>query len=274
MFRNYVISNCFEPLFVILAKFGCDTGITMSVSTGSRYIKRLRMSSNIAVQKPFKTPRHLLARLNWARKHKECTTEQWDNVLFTDESTFTERPTNNRLRVWRRQGDRWKQRCTVPTFKSGYQSVIVWAGFSKYGRTSLVGITGYFNQHADRSIIDAHILPCKRDIHRDSALFTLQEDNCGPHRAKSIATYLYSKSINRMQWPSESPDLDSIENMWGIMKQKLRNQTVFPSNPNELFSILSHIWHNMPDSYFYNLVSSMPARVKMVKENIGGSTKY
>ncbi len=36
MSRNYVILNCFEPLFVIGTKFECDTGITMSVSTGKK----------------------------------------------------------------------------------------------------------------------------------------------------------------------------------------------------------------------------------------------
>ena len=58
------------------------------------------------------------------------------------------------------------------------------------------------------------------------------------------------------------------------MKPQLRKKPEYPSNPMELFSILSKIWYNMPDSYFHNLVASMPSRVKMVKENRGGSTKY
>ena len=76
MFRNYVVSNCFDPLFVIVRKFAYDTGIKLSVSTGRRYIKKLRMSSHIAVQKPFKTLRHLLARLKWARMQEGWTAEQ------------------------------------------------------------------------------------------------------------------------------------------------------------------------------------------------------
>ncbi len=65
---------------------------------------------------------------------------------------------------------------------------------------------------------------------------------------------------------TSKPGPNSIENEWGIMKQKLPKKTVFPSNSNEVFSILYNIWFNMPDSYSHNLVSAMPSRVNMVKE--------
>ena len=158
--------------------------------------------------------------------------------MFTDESTFTVRSIKNRLRVWRKPGHSWEQQCTVPTFKSGFQSVSVWGGFSKQGRTCLVGIVENFNQHTYRSIIDAHILPFKNIVHANTALFTLQEDNCGPHRAKSVNTYMYSASVNRMQGPAQSPDLNPIENMWGIMKQNLRKRIVVPSNPTVVSEFL------------------------------------
>ena len=274
LFRNYVVQNCFDPLYVIVAKFSATTGIQMCERTGQRYIKRLRMCSYVAVQKPFKTPQHLLSRLQWARKHEAWTDDEWKHVMFTDESTFTVRPASNRLRVWRKQGERWMQRHTVPTFKSGYQTVSVWGGFSKLGRTPLVGIVGHFNQFTYRSIIDAHVLPFKENVHNNNSLFTLQEDNCGPHRAKSIATYLHYKQVNRMKWPSQSPDLNPIEDLWGIMKNRLRKRAVPPSNPLHLFRVLSEIWYSIPDAHLQNLVSSMVKRVTMVKNFKGGSTKY
>lgn len=55
MYRNYVISNCFDPLFVIVAKFLHDTDFIMIVSLRRRYIKILSMHSYIVVQRPFKT---------------------------------------------------------------------------------------------------------------------------------------------------------------------------------------------------------------------------
>ena len=232
------------------------------------------MSPYIAVQKPFKNPRHLQAPLKWARMHEKWTAQQSSQAMFTGESTFTVRTIKNRLRVWRKPGQIWEQQYLVPKVKSGFQSVSVKAGFSKQERTSLVGIVGNFNQHTYHSIIDAYILPFKDIVHGNNALSTLHEDDCRPHREKSSNTYPYSASVNGMQWPAQSPDLNPIDNMWGIAKQKLRKRIVMPSNPNKQFMIISEIWNSMPDEYFHDLVASMPASVRIMKENSGGLTKY
>ena len=57
------------------------------------------------------------------------------------------------------------------------------------------------------------------------------------------------------------------------MKQ-LRSRTRHPRNPMHLFDILSQMWNSIPDSYFNVLIGSMPNRIKSVRENRGGSTKY
>ena len=125
MFQKYVTSYRFDPLFVIVTKFSSATGTSMHTSSDRRYIKRLHLYLYVAAQKPFRTTRHLIACLKWARKHERWTDMHWINVLFTDESSFTVRPSKNRLRVWRHPGSRWTQQCTVLTFKSGNQSISV-----------------------------------------------------------------------------------------------------------------------------------------------------
>ena len=74
-----------------------------------------------------------------------------------------------------------------------------------------------------------------------STSFILQEDNCGPHRAKSIATFLANEDVVRMNWPEQSPDLNPIEKVLGLMKSQLRKRTKNPSNPVNLFQILNEI---------------------------------
>ena len=103
---------------------------------------------------------------------------------------------------------------------------------------------------------------------------TLHEDDCRPHRAKFSNPDPYSASVNGMQWHAQSPDLNSIDDMWGITKQKLRKRIVMPSNPTKQFTIIPEIWNSMPDEYFHDLVASMLASVRIMKENSGGLTKY
>ena len=166
------------------------------------------------------------------------------------------------------------QKYMVPTFKSGYQTVNVWGGFSMRGRTPLVGTIGKFDRYTYRAIIDKYVLPFAFNQHDGLSTFVLQEDNCGPHRAKSIATYLANEEVTRMKWPAQSPDLNPIENVWGLMKSTLRKRSVYPKSPMHLFHILRDIWNSLPDSYFNNLVASMPKRMRSVREQRGRSTKY
>ena len=99
------------------------------------------------------------------------------------------------------------------------------------------------------------------DIHGNPSSFTLAEDNCGPHRAKSIATWLLNKEMVRIKRPAQSPFLYSIENKWGIMKTHLRKRSFHSLNPTHLSHVLNEIWNELPDSQFFNIVSSIPKRV-------------
>ncbi len=104
LFRNYVVSNRWDPLYAIVARFTANTGIKLHENTARNYIKKLCIASYVVVQKPFKTPNHLLDRLQWTREHESWTLEKRMHVMFTDELSFTVRPMSNRLRVWRKKG--------------------------------------------------------------------------------------------------------------------------------------------------------------------------
>ena len=136
-------------------------------------------------------------------------------------------------------------------------------------RTPLIGTVGSFDRHTYRAIIDNHILPFTYDVHGCPASFVLQEDNCGPHRAKSVAAYLANEEVTRIKWPAQGSDLNPIENVWGLMKMHLRKRAVPPPNIMHLFHILNQIWNRLPDSYSSNLVASMPNRVRSVRVGKG-----
>ena len=100
--------------------------------------------------------------------------------------------------------------------------------------------------------------------HGGLALFVLQEDNGEPHRDKSVFTYLAIEEGTLMKWHAHSPDINPIENGRGLMKMHLQKRTIPPTNPMHLFHILNQIWNSSSDSYFSNLVVSMPNCVRSV----------
>ena len=68
--------------------------------------------------------------------------------------------------------------------------------------------------------------------------------------------------------------MNPIENAWAILNRKLRQRTAYPTAVDGLFNDLCNLWNSLPDSYFKNLVISMPNRVRNLKNARGRSTKY
>ena len=54
------------------------------------------------------------------------------------------------------------------------------------------------------------------------------------------------------------------------MKLQIRKRSTPLRNLMHLFGILSNMWNTLPDSYFQNLIASMPKRIKDVRKNLGG----
>ena len=82
----------------------------------------------------------------------------------------------------------------------------------------------------------------------------------------------FQSEFKVIDWPGNSPDLNPIENCWGILKAELGKKTF--ANIAEMREALTREWFSLPLSYFQNLVKSMPNRLKAVIENDGGPTKY
>ncbi len=99
------------------------------------------------------------ARKQWANKHQHWSNENWDSTIFSDESSFTLRSTSAHNKLWREASRRFEAANIVPTFKSGYVSLSVWAAFSSRGRTPLIKIEGTLKQKRYKEILKNGLAP-------------------------------------------------------------------------------------------------------------------
>ncbi|PQE23742.1 Transposable element Tc1 protein [Rutstroemia sp. NJR-2017a WRK4] len=79
-----------------------------------------------------------------------------------------------------------------------------------------------------------------------------------------------------LDWPGNSPDLNPIENVWRILKQRLRNRNPYGSwTLQELKEALIDIWNNKIIVQDFNkFIDSIPERICKVLARRGAQTPY
>jgi len=250
-------------------------GVNHRPVSSSTVERRLR-SSGLTARRPYRgnllTQPRRERRLQWCRAHSRWTRQQWNTVLFTDESRFCVSRADGRERVWRRTGERYADACVRQADRWGGPSVMVWAGISNRYRTPLVVIQGILNarRYIDE-VLEPHMVPFMEQ-HQDLAIF--QQDNARAHSARLTMNFLNENNINVMEWPAFSPDLSPIEHLWDQLGQGIQRRTPRPTTRNQLIQALQEEWNNVPQHRIQTLVSSMRRRCIACVDARGGHIPY
>ena len=101
-----------------------------------------------------------------------------------------------------------------------------------------------------------------------------QHDLAPCHSAKKVQKVLQENGIKVLERSGNSPDLNPIENLWSIIKNKLRSKDC--TAVNKLIEAVILVWYHNDKiaKSCQKLVSSMPKRVKKVLKNKGGHISY
>ena len=70
------------------------------------------------------------------------------------------------------------------------------------------------------------------ELYQDSD-WIFKQDNDPKHTSRVTKAFIAEASINLLPWPSQSPDLNPIENLWSILDVKLKGRRC--NNKTELF---------------------------------------
>jgi len=201
---------------------------------------------------------HKEACVSWAMRHLN---DNWETTLFSDETAF--QLFRNTIAQWYK-GERPVRR--IPKDRT---KIFAWGGFCIQGKTSLFCFRGIMDANFYVDILQRH----KQEINRLlGSNWRFQHDNDPKHTSRVCQTFLNENFPEVLDWPSNSPDLNPIENLWAIVKRSVEMR--MPQNLSELEQYMIEEWDKIPNNVLINLVTSMRRRCEMIIESNGERINY
>jgi hypothetical protein len=84
--------------------------------------------------------------------------------------------------------------------------------------------------------------------------------------------FLEQEVPETIDWLSNSPDVNSIENLWSILERRIEKR--WPSNIDELERFLCEEWKQVADSVLSNLIGSIETRCLALLDSKGERINY
>jgi transposase len=255
-----------------IAQAARDHGIDISSRTVRRRLSQdFKLVARRPAKKPLMTEKQRLARIKFCKELRNKSAAWWDRVMFTDESTFSQVRGSGSNYVRRPVGERLNPKYTLKTVKHP-PSLMVWGGITAFGRCGIEIFDKGVKVNAAKYI---EVLEAKVKIHMQiSGASVFQQDSAPCHTARVVKQWFIDNDVELLSnWPSNSPDLNVIENCWNLMKAKVAAH--HPTSEMDLRRVLKLVWTTeiTPD-YCKSLVHSMPGRIEAVIKNKGFPTKY
>ncbi|KAH6945206.1 hypothetical protein HPB50_007556 [Hyalomma asiaticum] len=211
-----------------------------SVTMVKRRLREAGLKSRIAAQKPLLRAQNKEKRLQFSRQHAQRSTEEWKQVVFTDECTFTT-SCDQQARIWSPDNTRYQAKFLQRVSKSGRST-------------------------AHRELAKVHF---------SGAGPVFQHDRSPMHTSKKVEALLRQLNIAVLEWPPQSPDFNITANIWGQMKAALASKPLHEMSKDSLWRAVHAEWERLKldATLVDSLYSSLPRRMAAAIASGGDATR-
>jgi transposase len=214
---------------VTSSKIMKECEINANVRTVQKYLRKEGYKYKKARKEIVLTKKHMQNRVShitsWFEK---C--HDWESTIFSDEKRFClDGPDDWRSYVSKSNTIiHEKRQCSGG-------GIMVWMMLMPNGLLAHRIIIGKFNSSRYIELLENMIVPIIKLNYRSN--FTFQEDNCSVHKAKSVKSFMNLSNIRVLDWPSKSPDLNIVEDVWRMISNKVYDGPQFRNNKDLILKI-------------------------------------
>lgn len=210
---------------------------------------------------PILTKTHKLARVQFAKSVLLKGKQYWESIIFSDEKRFCLDGPDGYKYYWH-DIRKEKRICSKNQYSQG---VMVWIGISNSIERGFTFVEGKINSKKYQEILKHTLLPiCDKNVS------VFQQDNATPHKSKDTLTWLKDNGINVIDWPAKSPDLNIVENIWGIISNLLYSEKINYESIPALKEAIKKQFDLISLETISNLYESFPNRLTDVLLRKGG----
>ena len=142
----------------------------------------------------------------------------------------------------------------------GGGSVMVWAAISSRGSSELVFLEGKQNSLKYVETFDQYLFQLCDKFGDDAVIF--QHDNAPLHSSRLTKTLLQERNLKVLKWPARSPDLNPIENVWGLLVGEVYSNGKQYFSVQELKNALNKTWKKLDEKSLKPFLVSLKNRVQ------------
>ncbi len=220
-------------------------------------------------QYPF-TNAHVKKRLSFGNGYLLRT--NWNDVLFSDEKTFT--LMSNTSRQWVQIPENtnpFNPKYTVNK-QAHSEKVQAFAVFSSAGVGDIVLFDEYLDERRLKNILSNHLIPSAKRLFGNGHFWLLHDNDPKFKKSKLVQKWLHNNGIQVIDFPPYSGDANPMENLWSDLNRRVENR--FATTIDELKQYIVEEWNQTSLLMLSKLVHSMTKRLQSIVNNKGNKTKY
>lgn len=240
----------------------CSLDDVCSLKTIKRYLRGQKLTHQDAKTMIVLTKKHKLARVERANFWIEALWP-WHKVVWSDEKKFNLDGPDS-WSSWMRED----KLIIRNRRQQGGGSMQIWGMILPDGRLFIKELHHHSKATDYIQLLETFVKPT---IEKEFGIdYIFMHDNAPTHNANATKSWMMDNDVPGMQWPSRSPDLNPIENIWAMLTHIVYDRKQF-SSVSELRTAVFAAIELVNTRYRYkvlNTTESIQARLlKVIKTN-------